>query len=159
MYDRPPASDDAELEQLLRDGLGDVGARGGKLGGPSAKLGGRFGARLSAAILPVRHHEEAIELLSLSPEEAARLAEDVLAHHGRTVWVRRELDEHQVRGVIGSGALDMNPAVVDVHVRPGGRVVVHAAAKEGLIPQRTARKAVRKVIESLELAYRAAPPS
>ena len=83
----------------------------------------------------------------------------MLAHHGRTVWVRRELDEHQVRGVIGSGALDMNPAVVDVHVRPGGRVVVHAAAKEGLIPQRTARKAVRKVIESLELAYRAAPPS
>jgi hypothetical protein len=53
----------------------------------------------------------------------------------------------------------MNPAVVDVHVRSGGRVVVHAAAKEGLIPQRTARKAVRKVIESLELAYRAAPPS
>ena len=49
--------------------------------------------------------------------------------------------------------------VVDVHVRTGGRVVVHAAAKEGLIPQRTARKAVRKVIESLELAYRAAPPS
>ena len=38
-------------------------------------------------------------------------------------------------------------------------VVVHAAAKEGLIPQRTARKAVRKVIASLELAYRAAPPS
>ena len=83
----------------------------------------------------------------------------MLAHHGRTVWARREPDEHQVRGVIGSGALDMNPAVVDVHVRPGGRVVVHAAAKEGLIPQRTARKAVRKVIESLELAYRAAPPS
>ena len=111
MYDRPPASDDAELEQLLRDGLGDVGARGGKLGGPTAKAGGRLGAKLSAALLPVRHHEEALELLSLSLEEAARLAEDVLAPHGRT------------------------------------------------IPQRTARKAVRKVIESLELAYRAAPPS
>jgi hypothetical protein len=51
---------------------------------------------------------------------------------------------------------------VDVLVRPGGRLVVHAAAKEGLIPQRTAQKAVRKVIDSLRLAaetYSAAPPS
>ena len=159
MYDRPPASDDVELEELLRDGLGDAGARGGRLAGASAKLGGRFGARIGAALLSVRHHEQALELLSLSPEETARLAEDVLAHHGRAVWARRDLGEHQVRGVIGAGALGMNPAVVDVHVRPGGHVVVHAAAKEGLIPQRTARKAVRKVIESLELAYRAAPPS
>ena len=155
MYDRPPASDDAELDQLLRDGLGDLGARGGY----AARLGGRLGGRLGAALLPVRHHEEVLELPLLSPGETARLAEDVLAHHGRTVWTRRELDEHQVRGVIGSGALDMNPAVVDVHVRAGGRVVVHAAGKEGLIPQRTARKAVRRVIESLRLAYRATPPS
>ena len=27
MYDRPPASDDAEVEELLREGLGDVAAR------------------------------------------------------------------------------------------------------------------------------------
>ena len=55
--------------------------------------------------------------------------------------------------------MNMNPAVVDVHVHPGGRIVVEAAAKEGLIPQRTAQKAVRQVIESMQLAYRAAPPS
>lgn len=116
MYDRPPASDDAEVEELLRDGLGDVGARAGRRFGTRA-AGGRFGARLGALLLPVRRH---------------------------------------------GGAMDMNPAVVDVHVRPGGRLVVRAAGKEGLIPQRTARKAVRKVIESLELAARAysvAPPS
>ena len=79
----------------------------------------------------------------------------MLNHHGRVVWTR----ERRIRGVIGAGALDMNPAVVDVDVRPGGRLVVRAAGKEGLIPQRTARKAVRKVIDSLELAYRAAPSS
>jgi hypothetical protein len=64
-----------------------------------------------------------------------------------------------VRGVIGSGAMNMNPAVVDVHVRSGGRVIVCSAGKEGLIPQRTAKKAVRQVIESIQLAYSAAPPS
>ncbi len=157
MYERPPASDDAEVEELLRDGLGDVAARAGRRSGAGAS-GGRLGARLSAKLLPVRHHEDEFELLALPPEDAARLAEDVLDHHGRAVWSRGD----RVRGVIGAGAMDMNPAVVDVVVCPGGRLAVHAAAKEGLIPQRTAQKAVRKTIDSLRLAaetYSAAPPS
>jgi len=57
-----------------------------------------------------------------------------------------------LRGVLGAGALNMNPAVVDVELEPqpgGGSVVtLRAAAKEGLIPQRIARKAVRRVLES-----------
>jgi len=157
MYERPPASDDAEVEELLREGLGNVAARAGRRFGGSPG-GGRLGARLSARLLPVRHHEGDLELLELPPEEAVRLAEDVLDHHGRAVWSRGD----RVRGLIGAGAMDMNPAVVDVLVRPGGRLVVRAAAKEGLIPQRTAHKAVRKVIDSLRLAaetYSAAPPS
>jgi len=157
MYERPPASDDAEVEELLRDGLGDVAARAGRRSGAGAS-GGRLGARLSARLLPVRHHEDDVELVELPPEEAVRLAEDVLNHHGRAVWSRGA----QVRGVIGAGAMDMNPAVVDVLVRPGGRLIVRAAGKEGLIPQRTAHKAVRKVIDSLRLAaetYSAEPPS
>jgi len=162
MYDRTAATDDLELEELLRDGLGDVGASAGRRVGPGARLGGRLGARIGAALLPVRHHEQELELLALAPEAAAQLASEVLAHHGHTVWSCEELGGHRVRGLIGSGALNMNPAVVDVHVRPGGRLLVHAAAKEGVIPQRTAQKAVRRVIESLRLAaasYSAAPPS
>ena len=161
MYDRPPASDDAEVEELLREGLGDVAARAGR-GVPGAASGGRFGAKLSARWLPVRRHEDELELPAVPPDEAVLLATDVLNHHGRAVWARPEPGGQRVRGVIGSGALDMNPAVVDIDVRPGGRLVVRAAGKEGLIPQRTAAKAVRKVIESLELAarsYSAAPPS
>jgi len=157
MYDRPPASDDAEVEDLLRDGLGDVAERAGRRFHAGAR-GGSFGAMLSARLLPVRRHEDALELPLLPPAEAVLLAQDVLNHHGHVVWTR----EQRVRGVIGAGAMNMNPAVVDVDVRPGGRLVVRAAGKEGLIPQRTAQKAVRKVIESLELAarsYSAAPPS
>ena len=158
MYERPRATDDAEREELLREGLGDAGARGGALGGGAAgRLGGRFGARLAAKLLPTRHHEQEIELLAVLPEVAAGLAWDVLAHLGRGVATRDDgADGHLVRGVVGAGALDMNPAVVDVHVRPGGKLTVHAAAKEGLIPQGTARDAAEKVVESLRLAARTA---
>jgi len=146
MYERQTASDDAE--ELLEDALA-------RLGGKHGRAGGRFGARLGATLLPVRRHEEDIELLGLMPDDALRLAADVVAHHGDVLRAERT----SIRGVIGSGAMNMNPAVVDVHVHPGGRIMVEAAAKEGLIPQRTAAKAVRQVIESMRLAYRAAPPS
>jgi len=42
MYDRPPASDDAEVEELLREGLGDVHVR----------PGGRLAARAYSAAPP-----------------------------------------------------------------------------------------------------------
>ena len=148
--------DDAERERLLREGLGAAGARGGRVGGPAARAGGRFGGRLSARWLPTRHHEEEVELPNVAPEDLPVLVSDVLAHHGRTVGTGSDgRGGVSVRGVIGAGTLNLNPAVVDVHGRPG-RLTVHAAAKEGLIPQRTAQKAVRRVIESL---YSAAPPS
>jgi hypothetical protein len=146
MYERPAAGDDTD--ELLEDALADTGGKHGR-------AGGRFGARLGAMLLPVRRHREETDLPSLLPDDALRLAVDVVGHHGQVLNVGRTA----VRGVIGSGAMNMNPAVVVVHVHPGGRVVVQAAAKEGLIPQRTARKAVRQVIESMRLAYRATPPS
>lgn len=55
-----------------------------------------------------------------------------------------------VRGVIGSGVGGLNPAhvvaVVDV---AASRLSVAAHAKEGLITQRTAQKAVRRVLDEL----------
>ena len=141
----PPDDRDAQRELLLREGLGDLGALGGRLGGPQGAGGGRLGARLTARLLPTRHHEETLELPGATPE----LAWDVLAHLGRAVDRSPEEDGVRVRGVVGAGALNMNPAVVDIAVAPGGRVTIHAAAKEGLIPQRTARGAVRRVIDSL----------
>jgi hypothetical protein len=139
-----------DTEELLREGLGDAGARGG----PGTRAGGRFGAKLTARVLPTREHEEEIELRAPDPEQ---LVQDVVAHHGRVVRAQPDATgAFAVRGVVGGGALGLNPAVVDVVVRPGGRVAVRAAAKEGLIPQKTAQKAVRRVIESL---YSAAPPS
>jgi hypothetical protein len=96
-------------------------------------------------------------LLRQTSRKTARVAGDVLGHLGRPAWAASTPDGgHQVRGVVGSGWLNMNPTVVDIHVRPDGRLTVHAAAKEGPIRQKTAPKAVRRVIEAL---YSAAPPS
>jgi hypothetical protein len=145
MYGRDDADDDELLEEAL-----------GQLGRSHGRAGGGLGARLAAKALPVRRHEEEIELPGLRPDAALRLAVDVIGHHGEVLRVGRE----DVRGVIGSGAMNRNPAVVDVSIHGGsGRISVRAAAKEGLIPQRTARKAVHQVIESMRLAYSAAPPS
>lgn len=143
MYGREDADDDELLEEAL-----------GQLGHKHGRAGGGLGARLAAKALPIRRHEEEIELPGLRPDAALRLAVDVIGHHGQVHRVGRE----DVRGVIGSGAMNRNPAVIDIRVH-GGRISVRAAAKEGLIPQRTARKAVHQVIESMRLAYSAAPPS
>jgi hypothetical protein len=60
----------------------------------------------------------------------------------------------QLTGVVKSGALDMNPAVlmVDLTLAGGGgktRVVVRGWALEGLIKQRAGQKAVARLVESL----------
>jgi hypothetical protein len=133
-------SGDAELEQLLEGGLSEAGRRGGHMGaGRPGAAGGGFGARVAARILRTTHHEQEISIGAWSPEDCARLVEDVLGHLGSVVWTAA--DGRAARGVIGAGWLDMNPAVVDIHLRPGGRLIVHAAAKEGPIRQRTAEGA------------------
>ena len=149
---------DPEAEELLLAGLAAEGARGGRKGaGYWGRRGGAFGARLGARLLSTRTHERTAEL-ELDPGAAAEVLSDVIEHHGRVV--RGEIapggTRATLRGVIGSGALALNPAVVDVVLepRPGGGTLatVRAAAKEGLIPQHTAAKAAVAVLESYGVA-------
>jgi hypothetical protein len=171
---------DPEAEQLLSDGLAAAGASGGRTGavigggmgaGYGGARGGALGARLAARLLRTRTFEETAEL-ELAPAAAAEVFSDVIEHHGRMVRGERDGSRATLRGVVGAGGLDLNPAVVDVVLEPrrggGSLATVHAAAKEGLIPQRTAPKAVRKLLESYGVAtrapagldgYSAAPPS
>jgi len=152
---------DAEAEQLLRDRLTAAGAYGGGKGaGYRGARGGALGARFAARLLPIRTHEETAEL-EQDPGEAAEVLSDVIEHYGRVVsgeivpGGRRAT----LRGLIGSGGLNMNPAVVDVELerRAGGGslATVRTAAKEGLIRQHSASKAARQVLESYGVATRA----
>ncbi|MEP6953036.1 MAG: hypothetical protein ABI950_03105 [Solirubrobacteraceae bacterium] len=66
-----------------------------------------------------------------------------------------------LRAIVGGGVLRLNPAVVRAVLRPapGGetRVELSASAKEGLIPQRTAKKALARVVAALDQEAGAPP--
>lgn len=118
-------------EVLLRE-LGRLGAAGGS--------GGRIGARLAARWLPT-HAASAEFELAVEPERVLAAARELLGGIDSNV---SDLD-----GVVGSGFLGLNPTVVRVRVsasdRGGTRVIVEAAAKEGLIKQRSAERAVDRL--------------
>jgi hypothetical protein len=58
-----------------------------------------------------------------------------------------------LKAVVGSGFLNMNPAIVYLEIREGDstgcELMITAAAKEGLIKQHTASKAVQRVVSGL----------
>jgi len=75
----------------------------------------------------------------------------VLREIGRT-----DPDLPELSVVSGSGCLNLNPTIVSLAILPldsGVRVSVRAIAKEGLLKQDSARKAVEKVKELLQRRY------
>jgi hypothetical protein len=61
-----------------------------------------------------------------------------------------------VRGVLGAGAMNLNPAVVTVTMTSAGQgatmLRIRGAAKEGLIKQRAGEKAAQRVAAHLQKA-------
>ena len=109
-----------------------------RLGGNASKFVARF--------LPNVPHEDSIEV-SASPDEVRSVLAALLDEIGRRNAL---LPESFV--VCGSGHANLNPTIVSAAVAPlgsGSRVSIRAVAKEGLIKQDSARKAVEKVSELL----------
>ncbi|MCY1136675.1 hypothetical protein OWR29_01595 [Actinoplanes sp. Pm04-4] len=124
-----------EENQLLVAGLQAVGN--------SVKRGAGQGASFAARRMRADIFETEVELpLSLpAAAELVGLALDALGT--RTA---------ESQAVMGSGAMNLNPAVVTVTLREQDDTVVatvRGVAKEGLIPQRAGRKAARRVAEQL----------
>jgi hypothetical protein len=90
----------------------------------------------------------------LRPDEALALARCVLASLGEPADETRLADDNnQLRAVVGSGALNLNPAVVTLQLlatTPASTTIrVRSVAKEGLIRQRAGRKAAERVAARL----------
>jgi hypothetical protein len=141
-------------DEILVDRLGRLAWRSGRLiGGLSSAIGGRLGARFAARLMPEDVHE--IEfVLPLPPDEVLALARSVLASLGESVDATRHADDkYELRTVVGSGALNLNPAVVTLQLvatTPASTTLrVRGVAKEGLIPQRAGRKAAERVTACL----------
>ena len=118
---------------------GAAGARGGSSGG---RLGGRLGARWFTRVLG--------QTLTLP---IPRSSESLTAARG---LLRQELpsaEEAAVIGLMGTGWLNMNTAVVQLIWRRN-RVEVTAHALEGLINQRSVPKALAAIDRALRAAGR-----
>jgi hypothetical protein len=118
---------------------------------PAVRRGTGRGARLGARFTRADHAELELELAE-PPEVALRRAADVLREHGSLRDLGRNHAAPTVAAVIPSGFANMNPALVVVAVAPaadGSRVRLEGYALEGLIRQRAAAKAARRVADLL----------
>ncbi|MDU1912390.1 hypothetical protein [Fusobacterium sp.] len=90
--------------------------------------------------LPTISHEETV---TVSKENPLEYCKKILEKQGNVL----EYDEINQRliAMVGSGFFNLNPAILILHVI-NHEVYISAAAKEGLIKQQTAKKAISKFI-------------
>jgi len=144
-----------QQDDLLARELGKVGALGGMIGGGAAgAVGGSSGASFAARFLPTEHHQQQVNVARDVTTTLTRLA-SFLTNEGR-IADDSEAGPSQyakVSGVLGSGFLKMNPTLVHVEVIGVGNdsctLLVSGAAKEGLVKQHSAQKAVKRIVEFL----------
>ncbi len=154
-------------DDLLARELGKVGASGGKLGGRilgnsiAGGVGGFFGASLAARFLPTERYQLELKLCA-DPQMVLAKVYAFISSNGR-VTDSEELGESPyptVSSVVGSGFFNMNPTIVHAEIvgidGETCSVVLTGAAKEGLIKQRAAEKAVNRLAETLKLLLTAA---
>jgi hypothetical protein len=130
-------------------GAGVPGALGGAAGGRSGGAkGGRFGTRFTKPVTAEANVE-----VDGDPAEVRQLAEAMIAAEGALVDDPNRAGDDTVWGVVGSGAMNMAPALVRVAVEPVGagraRVRVRATGREGLI-KKIGAKAADRIAAAIE---------
>ena len=144
-----------QTDELLARELGKVGSLAGKMSGVTgAEQGGSLAARLTARYLPTEQCRQQLARHETRPPFSSCMFISHIARPHRQRRRERHLEFPKISAVIGSGFLKMNPAVVHVEVvgvdDHGCTLQITGAAKEGLIRQRTAEKAVARVVEFLK---------
>lgn len=91
-------------------------------------------------------------MVPMPPKQAVARTREIIDDLGSVAGQDRGAGSLQVIGVVGSGTLDMRPAVVTVTISRSGEgssVVVRGAAKAGLIKQRASQDAAKRVAAEL----------
>ena len=109
--------------------------------------------QLAARYLSTETHTERL-VLGMDPENALRRMVSVLGKLGKLKAEDSDKTPYpSLKAVVGSGFLNMNPAVVYLEILQATptacEITVTGLAKEGVIKQRTAAKAVQRVIAAL----------
>ena len=157
--------DQNQIDQILANQLGKIGATGGAIGGAASGVndsilqaagfggagsaGGNAGAKWAAKFL--KNDVKVISIsLPLTPQQALEKAFGVLSNTGQLIDTSQST-QPTVAAIIGSGI--SNPAVIIVEV--GGndgtntQLTITGIAKEGLIKQRTGEKTAIKIQNAL----------
>ncbi|MFF7675357.1 hypothetical protein [Actinacidiphila glaucinigra] len=138
-------------DELLASALGTVGAStGGR--------GGQRGASFASRFLKTVAHEIGMTL-PLPLEAATERLTTILAQLGQVLDrpPQSSTGQRQIRAIAVGGAGGLNPVVITVDLGPNGvgetSLTLRAAAKEGIIKQRSAEKMTKLIVDRL-----ASPP-
>ena len=146
-----------KIDKILEDESAKLGGFGGFIGGGVAgATGGAIGAKIGASMLPTVTYQHSLIYMS-SLENAIKAVNNSIVTSG---GYKKMLDADKnsqipmFSAIIGSGLLNLNPAVVCVTVEyineTRVNICITGHAKEGLIKQKTAQKAVLRIAENLE---------
>jgi hypothetical protein len=152
-------------DEILASELGKLGAKGGSAGAAvgaslgipgdaaASSRGGAWGAAFAGRRLRKDVGETEIALAAPLDEVFVRVV-SLIEAMGRLVAQAGPADGRAVvRGIVGAGVMDLNPAVVTVTLAAAGedgtQVHLRGAAKEGLIKQRAGHKAVERLAARL----------
>jgi hypothetical protein len=125
--------------------------------GRLALFGGRFGARLAARRLPVEEHETAIAI-AVSADQIRPDVCEILQSVGKlTDEFAAENDRESASAIVGSGHLNLNPTIVHVNLSNLSdgvtQLSIRALAKEGLVKQQSAKRAVERIVTLISNRY------
>ena len=146
-----------DKDKFLENEIGNVGFKsgliggligGGLPGGIGGAKGGKLGASWAASKLPTDEVRDKITL-----EENLRTSMitvvEALSSIGTIINRSKDMDCPVVSGWCGSGFANMNPAIICVEFKQINNtqtgLYIFAYAKEGLIKQKTALKAIAKL--------------
>jgi len=127
----------------------EIGKLAGCFGGPGAKLAARF--------LPVEEREVAIEINANVATVRASTSE-LLQTIGRLIDDSASQNmAATLSAVVGSGHMNLNPTIVHVEFtalsQASSKVVIRCIAKEGLVKQDSAAKALERIKNLLLSEY------
>jgi len=151
--------DEQSKNRILEQRIGDAGERTGRRLDEhsdfrfdffSQAAGARLGAEWAAKRLKSERHDRSIAYM-VDIDTACEDVYEILSGMGEIIETSDE--PLGIAAVVGSGFLNMNPTIVTATFAPEdeGATAIHlsAVAKEGLIKQKSAEKAITRLIEIL----------
>ena len=124
------------------------------------KLGsffGGFGARRAARMLPTQIYESTVEVNAPAGTVMGVILE-ILENMGRVTYeFRNESTVNRISAIVGSGHMNLNPTIIHASIISSSKtltkILIKGIAKEGIVKQQSAEKAVKRMADQLTQRY------